>query len=159
MFDQRVSIKIDGLADHLLSTTPCSSEGVPSSVQYLVSDGRLITPSLSLRYAKKTGMPPTTYGTTTLEVKNTPSFKQILSHMQTGLIIYGVLGLNAQSFQEGKYNLTVANGLYVVDTKIAGRVDQPIVSGDLFAALNDKKTKYAKYDKDKIALVTKASVF
>lgn len=167
VFDERINLVVDSLKDYSPGTQPCTGEGVPSTKQYVVADGRLITPILDLKYAKKIGMPPTalgkrisptTSGTIYLDVKEDRSYSKMVEELEYGLIVFSVLGMHTQNSKEGKYSLTIGQGLLVEDGKIKGSIKNTTIKGNFLEALRNKETKFAKYRKDELAMQTEASV-
>lgn len=157
VFNEKINIVIDGLSDYSLSTQPCSGEGVPSTKSYLIANGRLITPILDLKYAKKSGMPPTPPGEIDLDVAMAP-YSKMIKGLGYGLIVYDVLGMHTQDSKSGEYSLAVDQGLLVENGKIQGKIKSATIKGNFFETLKDKKTKFAEYRKDEIAMLTESNV-
>ncbi|MBU4501871.1 MAG: hypothetical protein KKA79_04710 [Nanoarchaeota archaeon] len=158
IFDERINLVVNGLKDYDNGTVPCSGEGVPATKQYLIAEGRLITPMLGLKYAKKIGMEPTPPGSLKLEVADKMPYSGMLKGIDYGLIVYGVLGMHTQDSKTGRYGLAVSEGLLVEDGKVKGTVKDVVIAGNFFDALNDKKTKFAKYRADEIAMRLESTV-
>lgn len=152
VFDERINLVIDGLKEYLPATQPCSGEGVPSTKQHIITDGRLITPILDLKYAKKVGMSPTSTGTLGMEIREKILYDEMIKGMDYGLIVYGVLGMHTQTSKEGDYSLTIGEGLLVKNGKIKGAIKDITIAGNFFDALRDKKTKFADYREDELAI-------
>jgi len=158
VFDENISLIINGLKDYELSTVPCSSEGVPSTKQYIIADGRLITPFLNLKYSKKTGMSPTSPGKVGLEIKTKTSYNKLLHGIDYGLVVYDVMGMHTQNNTTGEYSIAVGQGLLVENGEIKGKIEKASIKGNLFEALKNKNTKFADYREDEIAMLTEADV-
>jgi len=158
VFDERISFIIDGLKDYELSTLPCSSEGVPSTKQHIIANGRLITPLLNLKYSKKTGMPPTSPGRTDLEIKTKTSYNKLRRSLGYGLIVYDVMGMHTQNNTTGEYSIAVDQGLLVENGEIKGKIEKATIRGNLFEALKSKDTEFADYREDELAMLTEADV-
>lgn len=159
-FSEKINMVIDGLGDYSLLTQPCSGEGVPSTKSYLIANGRLITPILDLKYAKKSGMPPTPSGEINLDVAMMP-YSKMVKEIGYGLIVYGVLGMHTQDSKTGKYSLGVDQGLLIENGKIKGKIDKTkavSIDGNFFEDLKNKGTKFMKYRKDEVAMMTDAKV-
>lgn len=157
-FGERISLTIDGLKDYEVSTVPCSGEGVPSTKQYIISDGRLITPFLDLKYSKKTGMPPTSLGKVGLEIKTKMPYNRLLRGIGYGLIVYDVMGMHTQETKTGDYSIAVGQGLLVENGEIKGKIKPVSIQGNFFGTLRDEKTKFTDYREDELAILTEADV-
>ncbi|MEA3514539.1 MAG: metallopeptidase TldD-related protein [Nanoarchaeota archaeon] len=158
VFDKKLNIIIDGLEDYAIDTIPCSSMGIPSSKQYIIAGGRLITPFLGLQYSNKLGMSTTSQGAVKIDAGQGP-FESIISDVDYGLIIYDVLGVHTQNAKDGRYSLAVSNGLVVEDGLIRGTIEQTaLISGNFLDSLNDKETKFAEYRKGEVTMRMKGDV-
>lgn len=158
VFDKRINLVLDGLLKDSPSTQPCSREGVPSTKQYIIANGRVITPFLDLKHAKKSGMPSTSIGNISLEVAEKTSYNKLVKGMDYGLLIYSVLGMHTLNTKEGKYSVTVNQGLLVENGRILGKIKPVAIEGNFFEALKDENTKFADYRKDEIAMMIEANV-
>lgn len=158
MFNERISLAIDGLKDYENSTVPCSGEGIPSTKQYVIANGRLITPFLNMKYSKKTGMPPTSTGDISLEVEGKTSYKRLIRNIKYGLIVCDILGMHTQDSKSGEYSLAVDQGLLVEHGEIKGKIKSAAIKGNFFEALKNKETKFADYREDELAMLTEASI-
>jgi predicted Zn-dependent protease len=59
---QDISLFIDGLRSFETTASRCSSEGIPGGQGYLIQNGKLVSPSLDLKYAGITGFEPSPAG-------------------------------------------------------------------------------------------------
>lgn len=158
VFNERISLIIDGLKGYELTTVPCSREGIPSSKQYIIADGRLLTPFLSMKYAKKAGMPPTPTGDLDLEVKDKTSYKRMIKNIEYGLIIYDLLGVHTLNPKSEEYSIAVGQGFVVENGEIKGKIEKATIRGNIFESLKNKNTKFADYREDELAMLTEADV-
>ncbi len=158
VFNERISLIIDGLKDYEIPTIPCTGEGVPSTKQYVIANGKLITPFLNRKYAKKTGMLPTSAGDISLEVEGKTSYKRLIRNIKYGLIVCDILGMHTQDSKSGKYSLAVDQGLLIENGEIKGKIKNASIDGNFFEALKNKNTKFADYRKDELAILTEAHV-
>lgn len=158
IFDEKINIIQDGLKDYRLNTAPCDNSGIPAKKQYIIANGRLMTPFMGIKYAQKLGIPPTSVGSVGLEIEPTTPYGRIIKELNYGLIVYSVLGMNTQRSKEGQYSLTVGQGLLVEDGEIKGKIEPAVMSGNFLDALKDKKTRFAKYRKGELAMKIKASI-
>jgi len=158
VFDGRINLEVDGLKDFSSATSPCSGEGVPANKIFLIANGRLITPILDLKYANKLGMESTCFGETDLKINTSPYQNSVIKNIDYGLIVHDILGMHTQDESEGRYSLTVSKGFVIEEGKIVGCTKGPVVAGNFFDHLKDKKTVYPKYRKDEISMKTVTSV-
>ena len=103
-------------------------------------------------------MRPTSPGAISFDIKDQMPYSQMIRGINYGLIIHSVLGMATQNSKNGEYSLTVGEGLVVKDGKIQGVLDNAVIAGNLFDALRDEKTRFARYRKDKLAMKISASV-
>lgn len=158
VFNEKLNFVIDGLKEYATSTTPCSVTGIPATKQYVIANGRLITPLTGLKYAKKLGVQPTPPGVIYPEIDKKSPYSQLIKELDYGLIVYGILGMHTQDPSEGRYCLTVNQGLLVENGKIEGTIKDAIITGNFFETLKNKKTKFAKYSEDELAIKTEADI-
>ncbi|MDP2906651.1 MAG: metallopeptidase TldD-related protein [Nanoarchaeota archaeon] len=158
VFNEKINLVIDGLKDYEIPTIPCTGEGVPSTKQYILANGKLITPFLNRKYAKKAGMPPTSTGDINLEVEGKISYKRMIRNIRYGLIVYDVLGMHTQDPKSGKYSLAVDQGLVIENGEIKGKLEKATIDGNFFEDLKNKNTRFADYRKDELAILTEAQV-
>lgn len=158
VFDKRINFIIDGFKEHSPATQPCTHEGVPAGKQYVIADGRLMTPLLNLKHAKKTGMGPKPAGGLSLEVSEVMNYNKMVKEIGYGLIVYDVLGMHTQNSKKGDYSLPILESLLVENGEIKGAVKKGTIAGNIFDSLNDEKTKYAKYKEDRIAMKTETTL-
>lgn len=158
VFNEKINLVIDGLKDYESSTVPCTGEGTPSTKQYLIANGKLITPFLNRKYAKKTGMPPTSTGDISLEVEDKMSYKRMIRNIKYGLIVCDILGMHTQDPKSGDYSLAVDQGLLIENGEIKGKIEKATIKGNFFEALKNKNTKFVDYRKDEQAILTEAKV-
>lgn len=158
VFDKRLNIILDGLEDYAIDTIPCSSMGIPSSKQYIIAGGRLITPFLGLQYSNKLGMSTTSQGAVKIDAGQGP-FEGIIADVDYGLIIQDVLGMHTQDAKEGRYSLAVSKGLVVEKGLIKGTIDQTaLISGNFLDSLKDKETNFAEYREGEVVMKIKGDV-
>ncbi len=158
VFDKRINFIINGFKDYSPATQPCTSEGVPAGKQYVIADGRLMTPLLNLKHAKKTGMSPKPAGELILEVSETMNYNKMVKEIKYGLIAYDVLGMHTQNSKKGDYSIPILESLLVENGEIKGAVKKGTIAGNIFDSLKDEKTKYAKYKEDHIAMKTETTL-
>ena len=114
-------------------------EGVPARRFSLVDGGRLQTPLLDLKHAKKAGLAPTPFprGASSLRLSGPGgTFDEVVQGLERGLIIYQILGLHTQDSARGNFSLTVSQGLVVEDGEIRGHA-KAILAGNFLQAMRE----------------------
>lgn len=126
---------------------PCTSEAVPGGSIHIIAGGRLQTPILNLKYARKTGLVPTPLpsGGRGFFIKSSQamdSWDEKLGNTELALIVYSVLGLHTQDPSSGKFSLTADQCLLVKNGAVAGKV-KAVINGDFLGALKKESSQFA----------------
>jgi PmbA protein len=123
----------------------CTSEGVPAQQQTFVQNGRLLSPILSLKYAKKIGMAPTALpgasGFFLRSNRTQPTWEELINQTERGLIVYSVLGLHTQDASSGQFSLTADQCLLVEHGQITGKV-KAVINGDFLSSLLREDSRF-----------------
>lgn len=144
VFDDRISVQINPLKSFELSSYLCTREGVPARTQWLVERGRLLTPYLTVKDSIKAGLRPTPLPQGTglwLEAEGSRRLPQLVSGLESGLLVYSVLGLHTQDSTSGNYSLSAPQCLKIEKGKVIGRV-KAVISGNFLQHLADSATLY-----------------
>jgi len=142
-FGSWFSLKTDPLKRLTPGGTNFSGEGVRANTVTFIDKGKLITPVLDLKNAKKLSMKPTTASLNTpniieyfhksdKDVKNTSVY---ISNCEEGIYVPSILGLHTQNFITGDYSLSSPYSLYIKDGNVVGSV-KTIIFGNFFDDLN-----------------------
>ncbi len=137
-----------------------SREGVPARALRCIEGGRLVTPLLDMKHAKKAGRPPTSMprGGSSLWLPEPMSdVETLVAGLERGLIVHQMLGLHTQDSARGSFSLTVALGLVVENGKALGRA-KAIIAGNFLEALREGVTFASVPGKDGLALMISAEV-
>ena len=137
-----------------------SREGVPARAQALVEDGRLVTPLVDLKQAKRSGLRPTPIprGGSSLRFSGPgASFESLMAGMARGLVVYQLLGLHTQDSSRGNFSVTVAQGLVIEQGQPVGRA-KAIIAGNFFDALRNGMQLGREEGKDVPGLLFEADV-
>lgn len=154
------SLSIDPLRPMSPGAYEVTREGVPARIQSLIEHGRLVTPLLDLKHAKRAGMAPTPFprGGSSLRLAGpTGGFDDLVAAMDRGLVVYQLLGLHTQDSARGNFSITVAQGLVVEGGKPIGRA-KAIIAGNFFDALRAGFELGAMDGKDVPGLLIQAEV-
>lgn len=134
-----LSLEVDSTLPFRSFSYRCTTEGVPAGSVSLITSGRLQTPLLNLKYAKKTGWTPTPVpvGGKGFFLKSKEQIKnwdRLLENTEQGLIIYSVLGLHTQDASSGHFSLSADQCLLIEKGEVVGKV-KSIINGDFLSSL------------------------
>lgn len=134
-----LTLTINNLIPHKASSYICTAEGIPGEVRDFIKDGRLTTPILNLKYARKMGLSPTAIpgGGRGFFLKSSqalPSWDEQLKNTERGLIVYSILGMHTQDSSSGHFSVTADQCLLVEDGEIKGKV-KAVINGDFLNSL------------------------
>jgi PmbA protein len=134
--------------DLTLRTDPCvpmaagayrfSQEGIPARPCAFVEAGRLRTPLLDLKYARRLGLAPTAnpaaMDTIFLEGETPIGYDDALRSAAGGALVLSVLGVHTQDFTSGDFSLSAPQTLAVGPSGLEGRL-RATISGNVFELL------------------------
>ncbi|MBM3307378.1 MAG: TldD/PmbA family protein [Candidatus Eisenbacteria bacterium] len=164
VFDERVTIHDDGMADGGLASAPFDDEGVPMQRTPLVVGGVLKGFITDQRTAKKLGMPATGNGLKLRRLVHTKDIgavpqpeitgwemaggdaphAELLDRMKSGVIVDSIMGIMMSNLLAGDFSGNVAYGLKVENGRVAGRVKDTMVAGNIYRLLKDNVVGISK---------------
>ncbi|HNY13734.1 MAG TPA: metallopeptidase TldD-related protein, partial [Candidatus Wallbacteria bacterium] len=137
-----------------INNIPLTFEGVPVAPAYFIKNGRLNSPMLDLKYAKKAEMQPNAYLTpemfqssnysVKIETGEYEAARAVISDLSEGLIIFGVLGMHTQDHTSGDFSISSPYAVRVVDGKPEG-LAKVSLAGNFFEQLNHHNTKFLNW--------------
>ena len=144
--------------DLTLRTDPCvplaagayrfSQEGLPASACAFLDHGRLKTPLLDLKYARRLGLAPTAspsaMDTLFFEGPTPISFDDALAAAEGGALVLSVLGVHTQDFTSGDFSLSAPQTLAVGPKGLVGRL-RATVSGNAFELLRSSALSFVRF--------------
>jgi PmbA protein len=154
------SLRIDPLRPLSPGSYELTREGVPARVQALVAEGRLVTPLLDLKHARRAGLAATPFprGGSSLRIEGpTQPFDALVASIERGLVVYQLLGLHTQDSARGNFSVTVAQGLVIENGRPLGRA-KAIIAGNFFEALREGFQFGSQDGKDVPGLLMQADV-
>lgn len=160
VFHPGFNLAVDPLTPLSPGAYALTREGVPARRLALITEGRLQTPLLDLKHAKKAGLEPTPFprGASSLRVGGpTAPFDEVVKGMASGLIIYQILGLHTQDGARGNFSLTVSQGLVVENGEIRGHA-KAIIAGNFLDAMRGAFQLGTVVGKEMPALLIQADV-
>ncbi|MEB3197186.1 MAG: metallopeptidase TldD-related protein [Candidatus Sericytochromatia bacterium] len=137
-----------------------TAEGVPARPWTFVSGGKLLTPVLDLKHARKAGSPPTCFprGASSYVLPEPESdLETLIAGIDRGLLVVQMLGLHTQDTASGRFSLTVAQGLVIEGGVLRGRA-KAIIAGNMLAAWQEPVRWARVPGKDAPAMVIEADV-
>jgi PmbA protein len=126
-----------------------TSEGVPAGRCEYISDGRLRTPILDLKYAKRLGMEPTPvpYGMDALELSLSETVGEAEGYAMAegGALILSVLGVHTLDPASGDFSLSAPQALVLGPDGPGGRI-RTTISGNVFDVLKDAALRAVRFE-------------
>lgn len=141
-----VTLSDNPLLPHAPGSRPFDDEGVPSNVTPLFTDGVFNNFLFDLDTAAKAGTVSTGsaarhmlsmpgISTSNLMMKGgTETYADLIAGMKEGIIVHGVLGGGQSNLVAGDFALNIMLGFLVRDGEIAGRLQNTMVSGNIYDA-------------------------
>lgn len=134
--------------DLTLRTDPCvpmaagayrfSQEGIPARPCAFVEAGRLRTPLLDLKHARRLGLTPTAnpaaMDTLFFEGETSIDYDDALRSAAGGAMVLSVLGVHTQDFTSGDFSLSAPQTLAIGPSGLDGRL-RATISGNVFELL------------------------
>jgi PmbA protein len=125
-----------------------SQEGLPARPCTFVDRGRLMTPLLDLKYARRLGLTPTSNPSSmdTLFFEGPPSisYDEALATATGGALVLSVLGVHTQDFTSGDFSLSAPQTLSVGRNGLEGRL-RATISGNLFELLRSPQLGLVRF--------------
>ncbi|HHU50828.1 MAG TPA: hypothetical protein GXZ36_03265 [Firmicutes bacterium] len=149
LFRADLTIRANGARPYRSSSYRCTGEGVPTGEVEYVKEGKLITPILNLKYAKRMEMKPTPIpvggaGGLIIEANLQGGLDETLRTMGEVLIVHSILGLHTQDYSSGRFSLTADQCLLVKNGEVKGKT-RTVIAGDFMGALRAKDTVFVTY--------------
>lgn len=133
-----LTLRTDPLVPMAAGAYRFSQEGLPARPCAFVDKGRLKTPLLDLKYARRMGLAPTAYPAAmdTLFLEGPPpvSYEDALAAAAGGALVLSVLGVHTQDFTSGDFSLSAPQTLAVSSSGLLGR-SRATISGNVFELL------------------------
>ncbi len=136
-----LTLRLDPLEPLRAGSYRFTTEGLPAAERRFVDHGRLVTPVLDLKYARRLGLLPTPlpYGLDTLHLEGPEelSWEEGLGRAAGGSLILNVLGVHTQDPGSGDFSLSAPQALAVGRGGLDGRV-RVTLSGNLLEVLRSE---------------------
>lgn len=144
-----LGVEIDPLRPMHPGSYRFSAEGVPAARTVLVEGGRLRTPILDRKHARRFALPPTAIPLTTdsvvLSGPSRAREEAVLTGLDRGILVLRVLGIHTLDPASGDFSLAAPQALAVVRGRPAGRI-RATLAGNLFEALRDSSARLVDFE-------------
>jgi PmbA protein len=143
-----LSLEVNTLLPYRAMSYPCTGEGVAGGKVSFINEGKLKTPILSLKYAKKAGLNPTPIPSGGFFIKTgrtMNTWEELVKQTEKGMIVYSILGLHTQDASSGHFSLTADQCLLVERGEVVAKV-KAVINGDFLEALTDEESSFASYE-------------
>lgn len=149
MFDENLSLKDDATLNYRPVSRPCDDEGVPSRSTSLIEKGVVKEFFYDLQTAGLAGVKSTGNGERSggglpgPSISNLvfgtgkTSFEDMVADMKEGLVVEQLMGAEQTNVLGGDFSGNVLLGYKVEKGKIAGRVKDTVVSGNVYKVLKN----------------------
>ena len=125
-----------------------TQEGLPSRECTFIDRGRLVTPLLDLKYARRLGLAPApgpaAGDTVFLEGPRAISYDDALAKAAGGALVLYVLGVHTQDLTSGDFSLSAPQTLAIGAEGIEGRL-RGTISGNLFELLRSEALALVRF--------------
>jgi PmbA protein len=144
-----LTLRVDPLEPLKAGSYRFTTEGVPAMACAFVEKGKLVTPVLDLKYARRLGLRPTAspreYDTLHLEGPDPLPLEDALLEADGGALVLHVLGVHAQDATSGDFSLSAPQALAIEKGRLGGRV-RATLSGNLFVALRSEALRLVRFE-------------
>lgn len=149
VFRKDVSITTDPTLNGKLDSYNFTREGLLSKKTTFIKDGRLITPILNAKYARKAEMEPTAkinryMDATRIESKNSHDFDSFVAKQENTLLIYDALGMHGQEPSTGNYSLPCPYAILIENGEMVGNAPC-VVTGNVFSDFNNPEALFLNH--------------
>ncbi|HEX4823736.1 MAG TPA: metallopeptidase TldD-related protein [Candidatus Polarisedimenticolaceae bacterium] len=143
-----LTLRTDPLVPFASGAYRFTREGVPAAPVTLIDRGRLATPMLDLKYARRLGLPPNAppAAMDTLFFEGALAIDEpaALGAAAGGVLVLGVLGVHTQDFTSGDFSLSAPQSLAIGANGFEGRL-RGTVSGNLFELLRSDDLAFVRF--------------
>ena len=143
-----LTLRTDPLVPMAAGAYRFSQEGLPARPCTFVDKGRLTTPLLDLKYARRLGRSPTAMpsamDTLFLEGPSPIAYEEALAAAAGGALVLSVLGVHTQDFTSGDFSLSAPQTLAVGPKGPEGRL-RATISGNVFELLRSPELALVRF--------------
>lgn len=125
-----------------------TGEGLPSAPVTYIDAGRLVSPILDLKYARRLELPiqtpPGNEHSVHFQTSTEQTADALIAEIEHGVLILAILGLHTQDASSGHYSLAAPQALLIEHGEIIGRVKLTL-SGNFFAHMLDEELRLIRF--------------
>jgi PmbA protein len=144
-----LDLRIDPLLPNRLGSYVFSGEGVPAAPSVFVERGRLVSPVLDLKYARRLGLRPTAqpgaFDTLTFAASSAIEVEEAVARAAGGVLVPSVLGVHTQDAVSGDFSLSAPQALRIGASGLEGRL-RATISGNLFDILRQGSLELVRFE-------------
>jgi len=175
MLDPRITVSDDPLLPLGLASAPFDDEGVCGAKMDLFYKGVFTNFIYDLQTAGLLNKKSTGHGNRSFSTQPSPhvsnlvisggktKLAQIIKGMESGLIVYDLLGAGQSNIMAGDFSVNIGVGYQVEKGKIVGRVKDAMVAGNVYDILKNKVLEISAeteaLEQNNIAVNTPAMLF
>ena len=143
-----LTLRTDPLIPMAAGAYRFSQEGLPSRPCTFIDKGRLATPLLDLKYARRFGLAPTSnpssMDTVFLEGPPSIAYDHALAAAAGGALVLSVLGVHTQDFSSGDFSLSAPQTLAIGSSGPEGRL-RATISGNVLELLRSPELGLVRF--------------
>jgi len=143
-----LSVRLDPLVPFGAGSYHFTREGVVARKVDLIASGRLTTPILDLKYARRFGREPVPgpLGAESLVFASRPfpSSEEAIGGLDRGLVVFSVLGLHTQDPTSGDFSVAAPQSLAIRAGRLGGRV-RAALTGNFLQALHSPDMRLVRF--------------
>jgi PmbA protein len=144
-----LALRLDPLLPLRRGSYRFTTEGVPAARCVYIERGRLISPVLDLKYARRLGLDPTpvpaAMDTVFLEGPEPLSLEDALAEACGGALVLSVLGVHTQDSASGDFSLSAPQVLGIGPDGFTGKL-KATLSGNLFDLLSTEELRFVRFE-------------
>ncbi len=148
VFPEGLSLRVEPLEPLKAGSYRFTLEGVPAAPTTFVDRGRLVTPVLGLKYARRLGGRPTgiPVASDALRLSGPPAIalEEALESAPGGTLVLAVLGVHTQDRASGDFSLSAPQALAIAGGSARGRL-RVTMSGNVFEVLADDALRLVRF--------------
>jgi PmbA protein len=144
-----LSLRLDPLLPLRRGSYRFTAEGVPAARFAYIERGRLISPILDLKYARRLGLDPTpiplAMDALFLEGPEPLALDDALVEASGGALVLSVLGVHTQDSASGDFSLSAPQVLGIGPEGLTGKL-KATLSGNLFDLLSSDDLRFVRFE-------------
>jgi PmbA protein len=149
VFDESFSMRLEPSLPMDPGSFVFTVEGIPARPLPYVEAGRLVSPILDLKYARRLGREPVPgpLSADSLRLSGSAplSEDEAMSRAGRGVLVLSVLGLHTQDPSRGDFSVSAPQTLAISEGTLGGGV-KAVLTGNFFEALRDPRLSFVSFE-------------